>query len=355
MPVIIPRQKTGVALLPKIHVALFNLGADEIQAEGLGDELRAMGLAAKIGVGHRPSPVRSPAASIADWEATVGKRVDRLKDLGIPLICDGDDFCREADDRAALDEVSYAGKIVGHIAERCAHAIYLNACDESTTKLGWWIPERLVIPWQSAGGPPIAFPGLGQRSPHETTWAGYVYRQWSWWSQYTLRDRLRAIELCMADLPTGKIAACMISAITETKFTDPNGNLFGGYPCIEPHEIEAQLWAAIGWGASIVELFSFDCQRWIEERRAQKPNSFLMTGIRQATPYWRAFKDAIDTLRAREHWTYGPHFKPVKDRHFIWFRVGRLVYAINRSAVDRKAPDGRGVVSPGGVWFKVVG
>lgn len=339
MAFVMPTTPADVAILPRPVGAFFNLPPSEIQRHGLTRTVKDLGLAVKFQVFNSPAYSRVP--SFPAWKAAFESE-DGLESAirwceaeDIDFIAGGDEFCREQVERDALDGIEWVTReAVPHLAARIARSgrcKLLGVVDESNTKLpAGWKPTRLVGPWRSAGGPPIAWPSLVHPSPLETAeHSDATAREWMWWGTYSLKQRIRAIWDCTRNLPPGRVMSCLVCTIARTEMVDAAGKVWSYFGGVKPGEIMAQSWAALARGASILEYYGFDWDQWIEEREESKPGAYLQTGIRPGSDLWADFEATQRSILEHAEELAGKPFKALWRPPHLCGRRGKLAWSVS--------------------------
>lgn len=357
-PYVLPTIRSGVATLPRIKSALFNLPPSEIERDGILGRMQRLGLCVKTQVFNSPaySGVQTFPEWLAHFENHTAPRIRWAKDNGLELIADGDEFCREQPARDALDNISWMPDAVKHTASYIAalgNCHVLDVVDESDTKLPiHWKPLRLTVPWRAGGGPPEAFPSLGGPSSLEQfQYARLAAREWPWWSMRNIRQRVRAIGRACDRVPAGWPLSCLVCTIAKKEEINSLGVSSVSFQGISPGDIMAQSYAAVAWGSSILEYFGYDWHQWIEQRDNRGAGMTLHTGIRYGSGLWNDFEETQYSLRDRHEALQGDVFIPIEHGPWLCCRRGKLKWVINLSRYSLLAPRGSDIVPPSGVWF----
>jgi hypothetical protein len=330
---VVPTRPASVAVVPPVST-IFNLPPAEIERANLTGTVKRLGLAVKAQVGRTPRAGETFEKCRDDWEAGPGVAIDWLAANDLDLIADGDDLAREHYMRAALDGTEWASRFLGHIAARLRGYVRchrIDVVDESNTKIpSWWKPARLVGPWRAAGGPPIAWPSLLDPSPLETAEdSDATARQDAWFNRHSLGQHIRGVWDCTRKLPPGRVLSCLVCAIEKVERVQPNGSTLPSGGGVKPGGIMALTWAALARGASILEFYAFDCQRWIDSRINPAPGAVLWTGIRPGSALWAEFEATQRTILEHSRELSGQPYRALWRPPHLFGRRGRLAWSVH--------------------------
>lgn len=330
-PFVCPTVKSGQLRRKQPEFALFNLD-DYMEREKSLEAVKSLRLAVKVGCFPPPQHGQTEIGWKLSWEESVGKRLKFCKQHDINVILGGDDMCREDVNRRHVREIDWCQDAIQYTSRRSselANCIMLDVVDEADHQLDGWIPDVVVTPWRRGSEIPEAWPCLGGRGYlAEKENCRALAKNWAWWYGKNIKLQSEYLERAAVGIQRDMFWSCLICGIKERSTVNPlSGTHTVTFRGIRPRDLLAQVMIAAAYGASVFEVYSYDCNRWILERLHAK-SGHVYTGIDYDDREFDFLKRAIEYVRML--WA-GEHYEPTESGPWLFGRFENNAVGINRS------------------------